>query len=188
MMKRRSTRILCAVLAAAVWALSCTKQAVQTTYDKQTTNIEKFLESQMKADTNARLTLNDGAYRLILHDTLPAGRDSLRKGGSVSLHYALYTLTSTSVSKTNLVATNLESVAKSAGWTLSDTSRFKLDTLRLDASLLDGLQRGLLGVQAQDEGYILFNGKYGFGKKEHGMIPANSALVYQIWIDTVYNE
>ncbi len=188
MMKRRSTRILCAVLAAAVWALSCTKQAVQTTYDKQTTNIEKFLESQMKADTNARLTLNDGAYRLILHDTLPAGRDSLRKGGSVSLHYALYTLTSTSVSKTNLVATNLESVAKSAGWTLSDTSQFKLDTLRLDASLLDGLQRGLLGVQAQDEGYILFNGKYGFGKKEHGMIPANSALVYQIWIDTVYNE
>jgi len=187
-MMKRSTCIFAAVLLAAVWALSCSKQAVQTTYDKQTTNIEKFLEAQMKADTNARLTLNDGAYRLVLHDTLPAHRDSLREGGRVSLHYACYTLTSSSVSKSNLIATNRESVAKSAGWTLSDTTQFKLDTLRLDGSLLEGLRRGLLGVKAQDEGYILFNGKYGFGKKEHGMIPANAALVYQIWIEQIYND
>ena len=187
-MMKRSTCIFAAVLLAAVWALSCSKQAVQTTYDKQTTNIEKFLEAQMKADTNARLTLSDWAYRLILHDTLPAHRDSLREGGRVSLHYACYTLTSSSVSKSNLIATNRESVAKSAGWTLSDTAQFKLDTLRLDGSLLEGLRRGLLGVKAQDEGYILFNGKYGFGKKEHGMIPANAALVYQIWIEQIYND
>ena len=183
----RSSILLCAALAAA-FAGACTKQALQTTYDKQTANIEKFLESKMKADATATLTLNDGSYRLILHDTLPAGRDSLRDGGRVSLYYACYTLTSTSITTANLIATNLQLLARQAKWELTDVSQFKLDTIRLDNTLIDGLRKGLQGVQPEDEGFILFNGKYGFGKKEHGMIPANSALVYQIWIEKIYNE
>ena len=184
---KRSTLILTAVLAAAAIA-ACTKQSLQATFDKQTTYIESFISAQMKADTNATLTKYGGAYRLVLHDTLPAGRDSLRWGGKVSLYYACFTLTSSSVSTANLVATNLEDVATQAKWTLSDESRFKLDTLTLDGALLSGLAGGLLGVQPRDEGYILFTGKYGYGKSERGTIPAMSALAYYYWIEEIYNE
>ena len=35
---------------------ACTQQALQTTYDKQTTTIESFVTAQMKADETATLT------------------------------------------------------------------------------------------------------------------------------------
>ncbi len=184
---KRSTLIFSAVLAAALVA-ACTKQSLQTTFDKQTTYIENFISARMKADTNATLTISGSAYRLTLHDTLPAQRDSLQRGCKVSLYYGCYTLTSASISTSNLVATNLKELAKQAGWTLSDTTRFKLDTLTLDSSLLTGLADGLVGVQPKDEGFILFTGKYGYGKNERGMIPALSALAYYFWIDEIFNE
>ena len=184
---KRSTLIFSAVLAA-VMVAACTKQSLQTTFDKQTTYIENFISARMKADTNATLTRNGGAYRVTLHDTRPPERDSLKWGGKVSLYYGCFTLSSASITSSNLVATNLKDLAKQAGWTLSDTTRFKLDTLTLDSALLTGLSDGLAGVQPQDEGYILFTGKYGYGKNERGMIPALSALAYYFWIDDIFNE
>lgn len=182
---KRSTLLLCIALLLALLMAACSKQALQTTFDKQTTNIEKILETLLKSDTTARLTQNEGTYRLILHDTLPKGRDSLLEGGRVSLYYACYTLSSTTISTSNLVATNLKALATKAKWNITDTTVFKLDTLVLDNSLVEGLRLGLHGVQPGDEGYVLFNGKYGFGKNEYGMIPAQSALVYQIWIENI---
>ena len=184
---KRSTLILVAVLAAAAIA-ACTKQSLQTTFDKQTNYIESFISTRMKADSTATLTRNGGAYRVTLHDTLPPQRDSLKWGGKVSLYYGCFVLTSASVSSSNLIATNFKDLARQAGWSLSDTTRFKLDTLTLDSSLLPGLADGLVGVQPQDEGCILFTGKYGYGKNERGMIPALSALAYYIWIDEIFNE
>ena len=35
---------------------------------------------------------------------------------------------------------------------------------------------------------IIFSGKYGFGKKTFGIIPANSALLYKIWVHSISNE
>lgn len=168
--------------------LSCSKQSLQTTYDKQTTFIENFVAARMKEDPEATLTRNGGAYRITIHDTLPPARDSLKAGGRVSLYYACFTLTSASISTSNLVATNIQEVATQARWTLSDNARFKLDTLTLDNHLVQGLQDGLAGVQPGDEAYILFTGKYGFGNREKGTIPALSALVYYILTDKIFNE
>lgn len=170
------------------YLLSCSKQSLQTTYDKQTTYIENFVAARMKEDPEATLTRNGGAYRITLHDTLPPARDSLKAGGQVSLYYACFTLTSANISTSNLVATNIEEVATQARWALSDKSRFKLDTLTLDKELVPGLQDGLAGVQPGDEAYILFTGKYGFGNSEKGTIPALSALVYYILTDEIFNE
>jgi len=178
---KRSTVILAAVLAVML-AAACTKQALKATYDKQITYIESFVANQLKADTTASLTRNGGAYRITLKDTLDKG-DSLHQGGRVSLHYACYTLTGASISNSNLVATNIKELAKSAGWNLSDTLRYKLDTLTLDNALLEGLRLGLDGVQPEDEGYILFTGEYAYGNIERGTIPAKSALVYYYLIE-----
>ena len=186
-MTRPGTLLLASGLALAL-AAACTKQALQTTYDKQSTYIENFVQSRMKSDSTATLRENGGSYRLLVHDTLDVHRDSLREGGLVSLYYACFTLTGNSLSVINLVSTNLKEMAQAANWELTDTTRYKLDTIRLDNTLLPGLHNGLLGVQAGDEGYILFTGKYGYGNTERGTIPAKSALVYQIWIDSIKNE
>lgn len=169
-----------------IW--SCSKQSLQTTYDKQTTYIENFVAARMKEDPEATLVRNGGAYRVTLHDTEDPTRDSLKAGGKVSLYYACFTLTSASLSSSNLVATNFKTIASQAKWDLSDESRFKLDTLTLDNTLVPGLRDGLAGVQPGDEAYILFTGKYGFGNSEKGTIPALSALVYYILTDEIFNE
>ena len=188
---KKSTLILLICLAAAL-VLACTKQSLKTTYDKQTSYIESFVAAQLKADTNATLLRNEGAWRITLHDTLDRiypDRDCLLWNGSVALYYACFTLTSSSLSASNLVATNLKEMAEAAKWKLSDsTNIFKLDTLKLNHDLVDGLRMGLYGVQPGDEGFILFTGEYGFGNTERGTIPARSALVYEFWIADVKNE
>lgn len=184
-MKRSSVILLVLLLAA------CTKQSLQTTYDKQTSNIESFISTNMGRDATATLVRNEGAYRLNLHDTLDATlhrTDSLDWGGQVALYYGCFIFSGTSLSFTNLVATNSRELAKEAGWKLTDESRYKLDTLTLDKSLLPGLASGLVGVQPMDEGYILFTGKYGYGGSQKGTIPARSALAYYFWIENISNE
>lgn len=187
---KRGTVILSIILAAALIG-ACSKESLQTTYDKQATYIENFVSARMKADTNATLTENAGVFRLTLADTLDrvlGKRDSLLDGGTVVLQYACYTLTGNSINNSNLVSTNVREVAEKTGWYLSDTTRYKLDTLVLDKKLVEGLRLGLHGVQQYDNGYILFTGQFGFGKTERGTIPARSALVYQYYIESIQNE
>ncbi len=166
---------------------ACNKEELQTTYNKQETYIESFIANALKKDADATVTNTEGVYRLTQHDTLNKP-DSLLWGGRVTLRYACYVLSSSSVSSSNLVATNVKSVATAAGWALTDTSQFHPVTLTLDKTLLEGLRLGLYGVQEEDEGYILFNGKFGFGDHIQGTIPARSALAYQIWIDSIENQ
>ena len=54
--------------------------------------------------------------------------------------------------------------------------------------MLEGLRNGLLGVKAGEECEILFSGKYAFGKKPFGIIPANSALAFKIKIEGLSNN
>lgn len=183
---KRSTVILLVLLLAA-----CNKESLQSIYDKQTSNIESVISTYMSRDAHATLVRNEGSYRLNLHDTLDATlhrKDSLAWGGQVMLYYACFTLTGSSISTSNLVATNYLPLAQQAKWNLSDESRYKLDTLTLDKNLLPGLAAGLVGVQPQDEGYILFTGKYGYGASQKGTIPASSALVYYFLIENFKNE
>ena len=188
---KKSTRILASALLVAALIPACNKEAVQLAYDKQEANIASFVEAQLKADNTATVTYKDGAVRIVLHDTLRREgllADTLRAGGTVSFYYAGYTLPSASVSASNLFATNHKQTADAAGWRLSDTTAFKIQTITLDDSLLDGLQRGLEGVRNQDECYILFSGKYAYGSRIQGTIPARSALVYHIWVNSISND
>lgn len=185
----RSIPILAALLAGLV--IGCNKQSVQATYDKQETFISAFVESQTNSDTTATVVYKDGTVRLTLHDTLARTglrADSLSAGGTVSFYYAGYLLTKGSVDRNNLFATNHKSTADAAGWALSDSTAFKIETITLDDTLLPGLYKGLEGVRNQDECYILFSGKYGYGNHVQGTIPAKSALVYHVWVDSISND
>ena len=188
---KKSTRILASALLLAGLLPACNKEAVQQAYDKQETNIAKFVDTQLSKDTTATVTYKDGTVRVVMHDTLHREgllADTLRTGGTVSFYYAGYTLTGSTLSSSNLFATNDKKTADAAGWQLSDTTAFKILTITLDDHLLDGLQRGLEGVRNQDECYILFSGKYAYGSHKQGTIPARSALVYHIWVNSISNE
>ncbi len=171
-----------------ILSAACGKSDLETAITKQEGYIESFISTALKADETATVTITEGVYRLTQHDTLDAKRDSLLWDGRVTLNYACYTLTSASVSASSLVATNVKSVASAAGWSLTDTTQFTPVTLTLDKTLVEGLRLGLYGVQPGDEGYILFNGKFGYGKRIQGTIPASSALAYRIWIDSIEND
>ena len=186
---KKSTLILISLLITG--GLACTKQQVQATYDKQETTIESFVQAQLKADSTATVTYNNGAVRVVVHDTLAREgvlKDSLMAGGMVSFFYAGYVLSGTTVSPSGLFATNHKATAQASGWVLSDTTRFRICTLTLDDNLIPGLRYGLEGVQNQDECYILFSGEYAYGNHSQGTIPALSALVYHVWVNSITNE
>jgi hypothetical protein len=105
----------------------------------------------------------------------------------VSFYFAGYSFTS-GKSTNNLFATNHEETANSARWDLTDAD-YNLMTIDMaDTELVKGLRDGLLGVKSGEHCEILFTGKYGYGKKPFGTVPANSALLFEIWVEAVSNN
>ena len=170
------------LIALAILAAGCVKQSVQATYDNQEKSIEKFVE----AHKDWAPTYNNGSVRLTV--TEGTSEETLQKGGIVSFYYAGYVLNGTSVSASNMFATNDRATAEAAKWTIDDESIFEVETIELGTDrLLVGLENGLEGVKAGEECYILFSGKYAYGKKVAGTIPAKSALVYYIKVESITN-
>lgn len=131
-----------------------------------------------------RVVYNNGSTRLVWDEgTGPM----LEPNGSISFYYAGYTF-SGSIEKRNLFVTNHQETAESSGFTLTDPD-YELYEINLgEADLIDGLRSGLTGVRAGERCDILFSGKYAFGNSTFGIIPANSALAFQIWVVGVSND
>ena len=141
-----------------------------------------------KIDTSWTDTLNvvrsGGANRLVLKE---GEGEELQRNGFVSFYYAGYKFTG-NFSASNLFVTNHQATAEQSGWNLTDAD-YQIYEINLgDAKLIPGLKDGLLGVRAGEECEILFSGKYGFGDEKFGIIPANSALLYKIWVVGVAND
>ncbi len=173
-----------AVTAAVLSAAACGKQQLQTTYDSQDKKIDSFIQSQISSSNALRVYVNDGCSRLVIEEGV--GEDSLSTSGTVSFFYAAYVFTGSLV-QTNMFATNHEETAVQNGWDTLSGSDFSAVTLNLadGDGILDGLRKGLFGVKVGQECYIIFSGKHGFGSKPIGTIPANSALLYHIWVESI---
>ena len=174
------------VLAILCVVISCTKEDVKTQYTRQEENIESFVNSTLSSIDTAYVVRNGGTSRVV---TVYGEGDSLKIGGTVSFYYAGYVLSSSSLTTDNLFATNSEDVATVSGWSVSGEEPFAVKTLNIgDKDIVDGLRYGLVGVKAGQECYIFFSGKYGFGKRPLGTIPANAALAYHVWVESISNE
>ena len=164
-MKAGKTLALTLIAAAGIASalVGCTKEDVKTKY-------------------TSYAVYQNGVTRLVT--TYGVGTDSLSSHGTVSFYYAGYVLNNASLNTGDMFATNSKDVAAAAGWNLTDESVFEVKTLKLDdKDIVPGLRRGLAGVKEGQECFILFSGKYGFGKHELGTIPANAALVYHIKVE-----
>lgn len=178
---------ICAVCAAAfiVLSASCTKEDVKTTYSRQETRIESFVNSVLNSIDTSYVVYNGGTSRVV---TVYGDGDSLARTGTVTFYYAGYVMNGSTLNSSSLFATNSEEVATAARWSLTD-AEYGAVTLKLDsADLVPGLKSGLEGVRSGQECYVLFSGKHGFGKHALGTIPANAALAYHIWVENVSND
>lgn len=131
-----------------------------------------------------RVVHNGGSARLVKKE---GEGPELKPGGSVSFYYAGYTFAGR-IDNTGLFTTNHQATAESSGFNLTDPD-YSLYEVNLEKTeLLKGLHYGIIGVKAGEECEILFNGKDAFGNSTFGMIPANSALAFQIWVVSVSND
>lgn len=173
-----------------VLGTSCVKEQLETTYNKQEEQIDKYITQNMvvkdelgETDT-LRVVRNNGSNRLVLKE---GEGEKLTSGGYVSFYYAGYTFAG-SFSASNLFSTNRLATAQESGWTEEMIEEELYEISLQDAELIPGLKNGLVGVRAGEECEIIFSGKYGFGNKSFGMIPAKTALLYRIWVMGVTND
>lgn len=111
--------------------------------------------------------------------------EELKANGNIAFYYAGYTF---NTNKGSLFMTNHEATSIQDKWSITDQD-FSICEMNLGKTeLIEGLKSGLTGVKAGEECEILFSGKYGFGDNEFGIIPANSALLYYIWVIAVSND
>jgi hypothetical protein len=177
-----------------ITSLSCIKEKLEVTYNNQESKIDKFIESNMyqtttdedgstRTDTLRVLNLG-GSNRLVLEEGIG---EELNDNGTIAFYYAGY-IFSGSISNTNLFITNHAETATQAGWSLTEEEAKVLTINMKEYELVPGLRSGLIGVRSGEECQILFTGKYGFGNKAFGTIPANSPLVYRIWVESISND
>lgn len=178
----KTIRNIIAIALLSVLSCSCVKEKLEMSYNKQEESIDKYISSNLKDDRT--VTYNGGSSRL----TLVQGEgEELEAGGSVGFYYAGYVFKG-SISSSSLFATNHEATATAAKWNLTDPDYNLLEINLEDGRLLEGVRNGLIGVKAGEECEILFCGKYGFGNSTFGIIPANSALAFKIWVVSVSND
>lgn len=178
-MRLRKLTILCIAAAACV---SCTKEAQESAYAAQEALIEKFAASK----PDARISYSGGSTRVTLNE---GDGVELNARGSARITYAGYNFKSGSISASGLFATNSSETAAASGWNLTDGGVLTgpVELSLTDKDLLDGLRNGLIGVREGEECYILFSGKYAFGKSKVGNIPPNAPLAFHIWVESIQN-
>lgn len=185
--------LLLAILTLSLSLTSCVKEKLENTYNTQEDKIDQFIEKNRyikttvdgKTETDTlRVVYNGGSSRLV---TKEGEGEELKSNGMVAFYYAGYTFNG-NISNSNLFATNHLETATSAGWQLTDKSYDIMTIDMTEYELIKGLFNGLTGVKAGEECQIFFSGKYAFGKRALGIVPANSALVYKIWVESISNE
>lgn len=173
----------CLLALAAVTA--CGESALETTYSNQAKKIDEYVTKQLESHPEYRVVYDGGVVRLIVAEGEGA---EAAKGDPVTFYYAGYNFNGGSVSATSLFATNDADIAASARWDITDTTLFQPVTVTLGKDpLVKGLQVGLTGVKTGEDCFILFTGKYGFGKHQIGTIPANAAICYHILVEEPEN-
>ena len=182
----KNVRYIAAACAALLIAgTSCSKKALETVYSSQEKNIEALVKSLSGTDGTAKVEQLDGVTRI----TVVQGDGAALEGkGKATFLYAGHFINSSTLSVSNLFVTNSKAYADKLKWSVSDTAAFQPLTVDLrQDDLLEGLRKGLPGVRAGDECYLLFTGRYGFGKGRMGTVPVHSALAYHLWVQAVDN-
>lgn len=184
-------------------ANSCLKEKLETTYKKQDTQIDSYLSKNNTAKRDSTIIYEDGSTKdTTVTDTLriiynkgtarlvkkEGTGPALEEHGAVSFYYAGYVFKGSNVNASSMFATNHQATAESSNFNITDPDYSLFEANMMETQMLEGLRSGLIGVRAGEECEILFSAKYGYGNHTFGIIPANSALLYRIWVLGVSND
>lgn len=184
-------------------ANSCLKEKLETTYKKQDTQIDSYLSKNNTAKRDSTIIYEDGSTKdTTVTDTLriiynkgtarlvkkEGTGPALEEHGAVSFYYAGYVFKGSNVNASSIFATNHQATAESSNFNITDPDYSLFEANMMETQMLEGLRSGLVGVRAGEECEILFSAKYGYGNHTFGIIPANSALLYRIWVLGVSND
>lgn len=197
---------IAALLAVTLAAASCMKVKLEESYAKQEKQIDTYFaknntvkhtetievldpetgEMTTKDTTitdTLRIVYNHGSARLV---KVEGEGPELKSTGAVSFYYAGYVFTSSPARQP--FATNRKETAEDEKFDITDPDFDILEADMRSEGFIEGLRNGLVGVRAGEVCEIAFSGKYGFGNVVFGTIPANSALLYKIWVIGVSND
>jgi FKBP-type peptidyl-prolyl cis-trans isomerase len=143
--------------------------------EKQEERIESYVKTKMTKNPALKL-LQDNSVRYLYQ---PGDiTTSVSVGDSVYFYYA-----GTLVNDTlRYFDTNIRELAEAMGLTIDNKNFSPLGVIVGNNNLLTGLSIGLQMVHPGDSGEIIFNSDMGFGEKANGIIPANSPLIFKIFI------
>lgn len=173
------------LLVATLALLSCTKAEFKELVTRQESEIESYIAREFEEN---EVIFNDGVWRVILKHG-GGGQSgegvSAAKGDSLVFNY-------------------VASIFRGSPSTIFDTSSYDIGEeigLGHDASyyvprryllgkgeMIEGLERGLIGVKKGELSLIFFSTKYGYGSLDGTLVPKESALLFEVEIVDVIKK
>lgn len=156
---------LCCILPMLAFAPSCKDD---DTEDKQRKDIERYITNTLRAEIDEK----DGVYYVpVTVDSSPE-RVAVEAGNLVTLMYEARTLSGT------LFAASDDSTAIKNG-----LKQLSANDLEVGAGkLIAGLDRGLLRMALGEQAMLLFPFTLGYGKEYVGLVPSQSALMFNVLV------
>lgn len=161
-MHLKSCYILCGLTA----LLSCTAESIKESLLQQEKNIESYINTLKNNTDNPVDTVYNlnGVYRVVLEAGAGEGAAA---GDSVVFAYEAC----------------LFSSGKGAMYDAGDEN----GTLG-SGSYFAGLETGLTGMLTGEHALVIFAGDKGYGNVAIGVVPANSPLIFEIWMSRVVKQ
>ncbi len=150
-------RFLCLMMLALSFTTACDPAAREANID-QDKYIDDYIQNKFPDNEIYR---DDGICRVVIQAGA-AGAPVIERGDSVYLFYAGFVFSSSGPS-----------------------TQFTLDSARVrvgSGDLIRGLDKGLVGARLGEEALVLFSADDGYGSVSVGLVPENSALLFDVGI------
>lgn len=184
------------LLLTALSAIACNK--LEDYVSTQQTAIEKYLANKKiynrasppeneSGEVLQYYDIQDGVYKYTeneYRESRPPESQAAAKGDSISFYFRAYTFSS---SIGNLFYTNVEEEIQSLGSHLN-AQYWSSEVLSIkigQGSVIKGLENALPSCRVGDTVQIFIPTDLGFGGKDVGVVPANTALMYLINIENI---
>ncbi|MDR1021971.1 MAG: FKBP-type peptidyl-prolyl cis-trans isomerase [Prevotellaceae bacterium] len=143
--------------------------------DKQRKDIERYITGTLKAEVDEK----DGVYYVPVSIDSSPERVPVEPGDAVELMYEAMTLNNT------LFAASEDSTAWKSGLEPYPGSGNKMGVEVGRGKLIAGLDRGLLRMAQGEQAFLLFPFTLGYGKEAVGLVPSQSALMFNVLVTKV---
>jgi len=152
------TKKLSIIFASLLLAVSCESEMANTVVTQEK-NIDTYIKNSLSEYEIVRTEISN---RVILREGTGA---TISKGDRIKMYYIGYTLGSSGPSKE---FTN-------------DSTEVIVGT----GKLIKGLDDGIVGMREGEEAAILFTTKYAYGKEAVGIVPEQTALLFQVYVEQI---